>query len=120
MAAALSIDAGTRHRGGRLGEVKRGQMVAIRRAVFASPAGSVLGPIQTEFGWHVGVVTAVIPAHVKPFEAVHTEIEADLLSDLRGRAFEAWLESKRRTLASVEPGWEHPGDPRLPDFFHRH
>jgi [acyl-carrier-protein] S-malonyltransferase len=66
------------------------------------------------------VVVAVIPAGMEPFEAVRSEIEADLLSDLRGRTFEAWLESRRQALTSVEPGWEHPGDPRLPDFFHRH
>lgn len=121
VAAALSIDPGTRHRGGRLGEMRRGQMVGpFEDAVFACSEGSVLGPVQSEFGWHVAVVVAVIPAGMEPFEAVRSEIEADLLSDLRGRTFEAWLESRRQVLTSVEPGWEHPGDPRLPDFFHRH
>jgi [acyl-carrier-protein] S-malonyltransferase len=121
VAAALSVDAGTRHRGGRLGEMRRGEMVGpFEDAVFACPERSTVGPVHTEFGWHVAVVVAVIPAGVEPFEAVRSEIEADLLSDARGRAFERWLEGRRQASATVEPGWEHPGDPRLPDFFHRH
>ncbi len=121
LAAEWSIDAGTRHSGGRIGELGRGELVGLfEEAVFACREGSAIGPIQTDFGWHVAVVVAVIPAKTVPFEAVRSEIEADLLSDARGRAFESWLEDRRRELASIEPGWEHPGDPRLPDFFHRH
>ena len=121
VAAALSIDAGTRHRGGRLGEMRRGRWLGPSRMRSSpAPRGACSGPVQSEFGWHVAVVMAVIPAGVEPFEAVRSEIEADLLSDARGRTFEAWLESRRQALTSVEPGWEHPGDPRLPDFFHRH
>ena len=121
LAVEYSIDAGTRHSGGRIGELGRGEFAGpFEDAVFACREGSAFGPVQTEFGWHVAVVVAVIPAGTLPFEAVRSEIEADLLSDARGRAFESWLEDRRRALASIEPGWEHPGDPRLPDFFHRH
>jgi zinc protease len=35
-------------------------------------------------------------------------------------AFDQWLDERRAELAALEPGWEHPGDPRLPDAVHRH
>ncbi|MEN8147561.1 MAG: peptidylprolyl isomerase [Campylobacterota bacterium] len=44
--------------GGNLGEFGPGQMVAeFDKAVFSSDVGVVVGPVQTQFGWHLIEVT---------------------------------------------------------------
>ena len=44
--------------GGNLGEFGPGQMVAeFDKVVFSSDIGVVVGPIQTQFGWHLIEVT---------------------------------------------------------------
>jgi [acyl-carrier-protein] S-malonyltransferase len=57
---------------------------------------------------------------VIPFEDAHASIEAELLAAARVRAFDLWLDERRRQLAVVEPGYEHPADPRSGFPSHRH
>jgi [acyl-carrier-protein] S-malonyltransferase len=60
-------------------------------------------------------VTAVIP-----YEQAAASIEQELLLAARMRAFDLWLEGRRRELADVEPGYEHPADPAYGFPSHRH
>ena len=60
------------------------------------------------------------PLSVIPYEDARASIEAELLVAARGRAFDLWLEGRRRQLAVVEPGYEHPADPRYGFPSHRH
>ena len=61
----------------------------IARAAFAQPAGGLVGPLRSEFGWHVVRVDAVVPGRARPIAEVRDEIVAalraerveDLLSD---------------------------------------
>lgn len=109
------------HPAGTRFEMRRGEFAGpFEDAVFAAQAGEVIGPIESELGWHVAIVEAIFESGYAPFERVRSDIEADLLSVARGRAFDQWLEQQRRALAVVAPGWGHPGDPSLPDFSHRH
>ena len=44
----------SRKRGGSLGEFGRGQMVReFEKAVFSAKKGQIIGPIKTQFGWHI-------------------------------------------------------------------
>jgi peptidyl-prolyl cis-trans isomerase C len=44
----------SRKRGGSLGEFGRGQMVKeFEHAVFNAKKGQIVGPVKTQFGWHL-------------------------------------------------------------------
>lgn len=53
------------------------------RALFALPAGSWQGPIESGYGWHVVLVSAASPGRVPGFEEVEPEVAA------------AWKEEQR-------------------------
>ena len=54
VATELSTDTGSGAQGGDLGELRPGDTVPeFDEALFNSPVGEVVGPIQTEFGFHV-------------------------------------------------------------------
>lgn len=58
-ARGLSQDPGSAQRGGDLGWFGRGQMVApFEAAVFGAAPGQLVGPVETQFGWHVIQVVA--------------------------------------------------------------
>lgn len=54
LAKANSTEPGAETSGGSLGSFGRGQMVpAFEEAIFSAEAGQILGPVETEFGYHV-------------------------------------------------------------------
>jgi [acyl-carrier-protein] S-malonyltransferase len=57
---------------------------------------------------------------VTAYEDARASIEEKLLVAARARAFDLWLEGRREELAVVEPGYEHPADPRHGFPSHRH
>ena len=79
LAKANSQDPGSAQQGGDLGSFGRGSMVKpFEDAVFAAKAGDIVGPVQTDFGFHVIKVTGVTPPHVQSFDDVKASIEQDL------------------------------------------
>lgn len=113
LAAEVSIDVGSRTLGGELAG-------PFEDAVFAARIGGVVGPIQTEHGWHVLRVEAESAPRTLPFIAVASEIEAELLDAARAAAFAAWLEERCAALVVMESGFEHPADPVHGVPSHRH
>ncbi|MBA2731019.1 MAG: peptidylprolyl isomerase, partial [Euzebyaceae bacterium] len=121
VAATCSLDPSSRERGGDMGWLRRGEVAGpLEDAVFGAAVSSVVGPLRSDFGWHVAEVVAVQPATTLPLESVRKAIQADLYAAARGRRFDSWLEQRRRRLADVVSGYAHPGDPRVPDSIHRH
>lgn len=53
----------------------------IARAAFASAAGGVVGPVRSEFGWHVLRVDGVVPGRARPLSEVRDEIVTALLAE---------------------------------------
>jgi [acyl-carrier-protein] S-malonyltransferase len=121
VARAVSTDTGSRKAGGYLGDVRRGELAGpLEDMLFSAEVGAIVGPCETEHGWHVARVEAVIAETTAPYPEVRGAIEADLLAVARARAFDEWLEERRRALAFIEPEFAHPADPIHGVPSHRH
>jgi peptidyl-prolyl cis-trans isomerase D len=74
-----SQDPGSAVKGGDLGFFGRGAMVKpFEDAVFAAKKGDIVGPVASDFGYHVIEVTDVKPAKVKTLAEATPEIEGIL------------------------------------------
>ncbi len=79
LAKANSDDPGSAAQGGDLGTFARGSMVkAFEDAVFAAKSGDIVGPVETEFGYHVIRVTGIEGGRTRSFDEVRAEIEQDM------------------------------------------
>jgi peptidyl-prolyl cis-trans isomerase D len=79
LAKASSEDPGSAPQGGDLGLFARGSMVKpFEDAVFAAKEGDILGPVETDFGFHVIRVTGIDPGRTRAFEEVRGELEQEI------------------------------------------
>jgi hypothetical protein len=107
--------------GGQLGEIHRGEYAGpFEDAIFSAEVGAIVGPIQTEHGWHVARVEAVVEESYVPYPEARPAIEAELLTAARVSAFAVWLEVRRAELVAIEPEFEHPAHPLHGLPSHRH
>jgi len=105
LAELYSDDPGSAKMGGDLGYFGRGEMVpAFETAVFSGKAGTVVGPIETDFGYHVILVEDIQPQTIQAFE----DVKAKLLNE--------WFEDKIAEQYDFELGemdqmaFENPDD----------
>ena len=90
LARESSQDPGSAQQGGDLGTFPRGTMVkAFEDAAFAANPGDIVGPVLTDFGWHVIKVNGVKAALVQPFDDVKAQIETDLKRQQAAQKFAA-------------------------------
>ena len=79
VAKEVSQDPGSKTRGGDLGVFGRGFMdPAFEEAAFALNPGRVSDPVRSRFGYHLIETTEILPASVKPFEEVKTQLAAEV------------------------------------------
>ncbi|MEM6441181.1 MAG: peptidylprolyl isomerase [Pseudomonadota bacterium] len=91
---------GTAARGGDLGWFTAERMVApFAEAAFAAEEGVLTGPIETQFGWHLILVTGKRDQPAPPFEQVREE----LARDSANAAAEAAIESARAEADILVP-----------------
>lgn len=91
LAADVSTDPGSAAQGGEYGPQPRGQYVeAFDDAVWNAEIGELVGPVETDFGFHVIEVT---DENVEEFEEVRDELEEELTSGDAQEAFNAMIES---------------------------
>jgi peptidyl-prolyl cis-trans isomerase D len=82
LAAQNSDDPGSKGQGGDLGWATRESFVApFADALFGMAKGEIRGPVQTQFGYHVIVLDDIEAAHLRSFDEVRTELEADFRRD---------------------------------------
>jgi parvulin-like peptidyl-prolyl isomerase len=102
LAEQQSTDAQTAPNGGELGWFPRGVMVdAFEDVVFDMDEGEISEPFQSDFGWHIVLVTD---------RDDDRPIEIQLLQQRRSQAFSDWLED-RRAEADIETDYEIPEAP---------
>lgn len=80
LAKQNSQDPGSAGQGGDLGSFARdGSMVKpFEDAVFSGKQGDIVGPVQTDFGWHIIRITGVKAAKTQSFDEAKAQIEQDL------------------------------------------
>lgn len=90
VARDVSTDPGSAENGGDLGEVARGATVPpFEEAAFGAEVGELVGPVQSDFGFHVIEVTDRLPA--SSFDEVEDEIRTQLESVSGGQAFNEYI-----------------------------
>lgn len=106
LAAAESEDPGSKNKGGDLGWIKRGQMVAtFENALFALRKGEVSAPVETEFGWHLILLDDLREARTRPFD--DPAVQAELLDLYRRRDGERRFQEMSEKLEQT--AFESPG-----------
>jgi peptidyl-prolyl cis-trans isomerase C len=112
LAAEHSQDPSNKDQGGDLGCVPEGQFVPeFDEAAFGAEEGELLGPVETEFGYHLIEVTEIRPSSEVPFEEAAPQIEESLKGEQQGLEFQTWVqdELEKRNVKYL-PGY----DPNAP------
>jgi len=88
LAARYSKDPGSAEKGGDLGFFARGLMVKpFDEAAFSMKVGDIVGPVETQYGFHVIRLDAIKPVHTTPLEAVKAQIVEELRKPKVTKAF---------------------------------
>ena len=110
LAGEFSQDPGSAEQGGDLGCLGRGETVPnFEEAVFNAEQGEILGPVETEFGYHVIEVTDIQEESTQPLSEVEAQIREQLTAEAQGEEFVAWLqEQKEQRNVKYLPGYKPP------------
>jgi peptidyl-prolyl cis-trans isomerase C len=97
----------TKERAGDLGTFSRGRMVKpFEDAAFAAKPGDVVGPVETQFGYHVIKVFEKTPEAQRTFEEVKDSILTSLKARQRSKATRDLLDTLKQSakVEVLEPG----------------
>lgn len=79
----------SKERGGDLGYFAKGQMVPeFEKAAFEGEIGKVIGPVQTQFGYHLIRVEDKKEGSVVPFEQVQEQIHQQLIQNKQKEVYD--------------------------------
>ncbi|HEY6643564.1 SurA N-terminal domain-containing protein [Povalibacter sp.] len=82
LAKKNSKDPGSAVQGGDLGWAQRGMFVGpFEDALFGMQQGEIRGPIKTQFGYHIIRLEGIESGHLRPFDEVRPELEAEYRKD---------------------------------------
>ena len=82
--------------GGNLGDFGRGQMVPeFDEACFTMEVGTLTGPVQTQFGYHLIKLNARNEAEQIPYENVKEQIRAKLMGEKQQSAYQSKINQLR-------------------------
>lgn len=88
LAKKNSEDPGSAVEGGDLGWSPRGRMVKpFDEALFAMKAGDIVGPIETQFGYHIIKLNEIKASEVPSFETLKPKLEDELRKSKAARLF---------------------------------
>jgi parvulin-like peptidyl-prolyl isomerase len=110
MAKANSLDTSSAAQGGDLGWAARGSYdAALDAAIWAAHAGALIGPIKSQFGYHLVLIE---DRGVRP-------LSAGDLARARDAVYKQWLEETRKSAdVQIVEKWQSfiPEDPTLADL----
>lgn len=129
-----SQDPGSAAQGGDLGFFRRGAMVKpFEDAAFEAKKDDIVGPVKSDFGWHVIRVTDIKPAKVKTLAEATPELEAQMKKNAAQRKFAEAAENFSNLVYEQStslkpaadalnlriqqpPGWVGKGQPTVPQL----
>ncbi len=110
LAKKFSQDPGSAENGGDLGCLGQGETVpSFEEALFNAEQGEIVGPVETEFGYHIIEVTEIREQSTQPLEEVEAQISEQLSADIQAQEFSSWIQ-KQREQRDVRylPGYKPP------------
>jgi parvulin-like peptidyl-prolyl isomerase len=97
LAKEYSQDPGSAAQGGDLGCLGKGETVPeFEQAAFGAEQGEIVGPVQTEFGYHIIQVTDIKPAQTRSLQEVESQIRSQLSTEKQSEAFGKWVEEQKK------------------------
>jgi peptidyl-prolyl cis-trans isomerase C len=110
LAKEYSQDPVSAEKGGDLGCLSKGDTVAeFDQAAFGAEQGEIVGPVQTEFGYHILQVTDIKPAQTRSLQEVESQIRSQLSAEKQSEEFNKWVEEqKKKRDVKYLKGYEPP------------
>ena len=103
LAKKHSEDPGSRDSGGDLGWFARGEMVPeFESAVFNAKPGDLVGPVESQFGFHIIKVEGFTPEQQQPFEEVEEQVKFRVLEGRAAAEAEIRASALLKRLSSEE------------------
>ena len=97
LARENSQDPGSAEKGGDLGCLGKGETVApFEEAAFDAEKGEVVGPVETEFGYHLIEVTETREERTQPLDEVEPQITDQLAATQQEEEFTEWIEEQKQ------------------------
>jgi peptidyl-prolyl cis-trans isomerase C len=97
LAKENSQDPGSAENGGDLGCFGKDETVPeFEQAAFGAEQGEIVGPVQTEFGYHILKVTDVKPEQTRSLQEVESQIRSQLATEKQSEAFNKWIEEQKK------------------------
>ena len=108
LAKENSQDPGSAEKGGDLGCLGKGETVPpFEEAAFAAETGEIVGPVETEFGYHIIEVTEIREEQTQPLDEVETQITDQLAATQQEEQFTKWIEDqKQQRNVKYLPGYK--------------
>ncbi|HJQ29268.1 MAG TPA: peptidylprolyl isomerase [Rubrobacter sp.] len=96
LAKQYSQDPGSAEKGGDLGCLGKGETVPdFEEAAFGAEKDEIIGPVQTQFGYHLLEVTDIKPKHTRSLGEVESQIKSQLVTQKQSEEFSKWIEEQK-------------------------
>ncbi|MGH9037511.1 MAG: peptidylprolyl isomerase [Acidimicrobiia bacterium] len=115
VATEVSLDAATKAAGGELGSLSAAELApAFAQAAFAAAPGSPFGPVQTDLGWHLGLVEEVTPGRPVTLDEVRAPLREQFIGEKRLARWRTFLGARIAEADACYTARFRPADPDAP------
>ncbi len=90
-------DSPSKEKGGDIGTVAKSELLPVLdQSVFATPAGSITGPVESPAGFHILLVEERLPSEIPGFEAVKERLRTEADQETFSRDYLSYIERLRK------------------------